>query len=196
MSLEKKKSILEKESLRRGRSLYLVRVAQEFALWASFSVSQPNLRPVFAVKQRRLVAILHRFSHYVRPSVCTLPLPFSVTVYIASMPPLMWSVTWQWSSQRPGYWGRIFTVCKMSGHVIPHSSKQWGKSSLSLKVGSIYSILSDVLERRNSFTPSYQHDHIISICCHVFSQFCLNLFLVGVMKTVKRRIIKGGKSIV
>lgn len=93
VSLEKKKSILEKESLRRGRSLYLVRVAQEFALWASFSVSQPNLRPVFAVKQRRLVTILHRFSQYVRPSVCTLPLPFSVTVYIASMPPLMWSVT-------------------------------------------------------------------------------------------------------
>lgn len=37
-------------------------------------------------------------------------LPFSVMVYNASMPPLMWSVTWQWSSQEPGYWGRIFTV--------------------------------------------------------------------------------------
>lgn len=35
---------------------------------------------------------------------------FSVTVYIASMPALMWSVTWQWSSQVPGYRGRIFTV--------------------------------------------------------------------------------------
>lgn len=64
-------------------------------------------------------------------SVCHfVPLPFWVTLYIASMPPLMWSVTWQWSSQLPGYWGRIFTVWKRSAHLIPYKHEVTKEESL------------------------------------------------------------------